>query len=152
MTTLDTVWDDTGRWMEQLSPVLPHVDVFLPSLAEARELSGETEPPAIARSLQKAGARTVALKMGDRGCLVMDKDGEWFQSPAFEVKAVDATGAGDAFVAGFLAGLRLGWELPRCADLGNATGALAVMDVGAAGATRSMADTLDFMANTLYRK
>ncbi len=148
LTTLDTVWDDTGRWMELLRHALPETDVFLPSRAEARELTGERDPVAMARALQAAGARTVAIKMGAEGCVVVDAGGDWFHVPAFVVDAVDATGAGDAFVAGFLAGLRQGWPLERCAELGNATGALAVMGLGAAGATRSMEETLAFVEET----
>lgn len=148
LTSLDTVWDDTGRWMELLTEVLPQTDIFLPSRAEARELTGERDPVAMARALQAAGARQVAIKMGAEGCVVVDASGEGFHVPAFDVPAVDATGAGDAFAAGFLAGLRQGWSLRRCAELANATGALAVMGMGAAGATRSMMETMTFMEKT----
>jgi sugar/nucleoside kinase (ribokinase family) len=70
-TFLDTVWDDTGRWMEILAPCLPYVDYFVPSLSEAQALTGLDDPTDIAHALLESGVKTVGLKMGEEGCLVM---------------------------------------------------------------------------------
>ncbi len=48
ITALDTAWDDSGRWMRVLAPALKYVDYFIPSVEEARELSGEIQPSKIA--------------------------------------------------------------------------------------------------------
>ena len=152
LTFLDTVWDDSGRWMELLEPCLPHIDYFVPSLPEARALTGHEEPEQIGRSLLDCGAGAVGIKMGNAGCLVMDQKGVSFRLPAFQVEAVDATGAGDAFTAGFVAGVWQGWSLEKTARLANAAGALCVTGSGAAGNTRSLSETLDFMASTPLRK
>ncbi len=128
-TSLDTVWDATGRW-GRLLPSLPFVDVFVPSLAEAAAISGEHEPSPAAAWLRERGVGTVALKLGAEGCYVA---GEGFASfvPAPAVEAVDSTGAGDAFAAGFLYGHLAGWPLERTAAFANAAGALAATAVGA---------------------
>ncbi len=63
-------------------------------------------------------ARTVVLKVGRDGCLVL-KDGEVVRSPGYPVEAVDSTGAGDSFASGFLYGLLRGRDLARCARLAN---------------------------------
>ena len=63
-TFLDTVWDDTGRWMEILQPCLPYIDYFVPSLPEAQALTGLDDPTEVARALLEHGVRTVGLKMG----------------------------------------------------------------------------------------
>lgn len=151
LTFLDTVWDDSGRWMEILEPCLPYLDYFVPSLPEARALTGHDDPEQIGRSLLDDGVGTVGIKMGDAGCLVMGQNGVPFRVPAFKVEAVDATGAGDAFAAGFIAGVWQGWSLEKTARLANAAGALCVMGSGAAGNTRSLSETLDFMASTPLR-
>lgn len=148
LTFLDTVWDDSGRWMEMLEPCLPHLDYFVPSLPEARALTGYEDPEQMGRSLLDRGVGAVGIKMGDAGCLVMDQSGVSFRLPAFQVEAVDATGAGDAFTAGFIAGVWKGWSLEKTARLANAAGALCVTGSGAAGNTRSLSETLDFMAST----
>ena len=62
------------------------------------------EPETLAALLLNAGVKTVALKMSEHGCFVSNGRESGFVAP-FEVEARDATGAGDAFAAGFLAGV-----------------------------------------------
>jgi sugar/nucleoside kinase (ribokinase family) len=151
ITFLDTVWDDTGRWMDLLGPCLPHVDYFVPSLAEAQALTGLDGPEDVTRALLDRGVGTVGLKMGADGCLVMTGTGELLHVPAFEVDVVDATGAGDAFAAGFIAGVWLGWPLEQTARFANAAGALCVTGLGATGGLRSLPETLAFMESAKAR-
>jgi sugar/nucleoside kinase (ribokinase family) len=128
-TSLDTVWDATGRW-ERLLPSLPHLDLFVPSLAEGSAISREPEPESVAAWLRERGVGTVALKLGAEGCFVASEEFEGFvAAPA--VEAIDGTGAGDAFAAGLLYGHLAGWPLERAAALANAAGALAATAVGA---------------------
>lgn len=151
VTFLDTVWDDTGRWMELLAPALPFVDYFLPSLPEAQAMTGLSDADDVASKLLDYGIQTVALKMGEQGCLVKTARGDRIRLPAYQVETVDATGAGDAFVAGFIAGTYLGWSLEEICRLANAVGALCVTGVGASGGTRSIEETIDFMRKTPLR-
>jgi sugar/nucleoside kinase (ribokinase family) len=137
--------------MDLLAPCLPHLDYFVPSLAEARALTGLDEPEEVARALLDHGVGTVGLKMGADGCLVMTCAGDSLRMPAFEVQAVDATGAGDAFAAGFIAGVWKEWSLEKTARLANAVGALCVTGVGATGGVRSLPETLTFMESAKAR-
>lgn len=148
ITFLDTVWDATGRWMELMAPCLPHIDYFVPSLPEAQAMVEREEPLDVAQALLDQGVGTVALKMGRAGSLVMNQAGETHHIPAYRVQAIDSTGAGDAFAAGFIAGVWHGWSLEKTTRLANATGAMSVMGVGAAGATSTFPETLQFMAET----
>jgi sugar/nucleoside kinase (ribokinase family) len=145
ITFLDTVWDDTGRWMKLLEPSLPYIDYFIPSLPEAQAIVGLDEPGDVAKALIDHGAGTVVLKMGADGCLVMSTDGVSFNLPAFDVEVVDATGAGDAFAAGFITGVWHDWPLEETAQFASAVGALCVTGVGASGGVRSLAETIQFM-------
>ena len=151
ITFLDTVWDTTGRWLDILGPYLPYTDYFLPSLPEAQAMTGCLEPLEAARALLKYGVEVVGLKMGAAGCLVAPRYGDAIQLPAFQVDAVDATGAGDAFVAGFMAGIWHEWSLEKTARFANAVGALCVTGVGASGGIRSLDETLEFMEATPLR-
>jgi sugar/nucleoside kinase (ribokinase family) len=145
-TALDTVWDPTGRWMELTGPSLPYVDYFLPSFEEARMLAGGLETPeAVAQFLLDAGAKVVGLKLGHKGCYVRSADGQEVRLPALPVKAIDALGAGDAFVAGFLAGVVRGWSLEKCARLATGVGASCVTSLGATTGIRSFAETVAFL-------
>jgi sugar/nucleoside kinase (ribokinase family) len=147
-TFLDTVWDDTGRWMQLLEPCLPETDYFIPSLPEAQAVTGLEEPRQVARALLDKGVGTVVLKMDAEGCLVMNRAGEELQLPAYEVEVIDATGAGDAFAAGFIAGVWYGWPFEKTARFANAVGALCVTGMGASGGVRSLPETMEFMEST----
>jgi len=140
VTSLDTVWDGSGRWARVL-PALPHLDLFTAGLSEAQAISGEQEPAAAADWLRGRGVRRVALKLGPKGSYVAD-DLVAEHVPAPRVEAVDGTGAGDAFAAGLLYGLLAGWPLARSARLANAAGALATTVVGASDGVGGLAETM----------
>ncbi len=140
-TSLDTVWDPTGRW-SRLEPCLPHLDLATPSLAEGQALSGEREPQRVAAWLHERGVREVALTMGSQGCYASGDSFEGYvEAPAVEV--IDGTGAGDAFAAGVLYGKLAGWRFERCVRLGCAAGALATTAVGATEGVPALTDLLD---------
>ena len=148
-TSLDTAGSTTEEWRDILAPCLPHLDYFVPSFSEARYCTpfygtAKDRPENVARWFLDQGVGTVALKMGGAGSLVMSNEGKW-QVPPFRVEAVDATGAGDAFAAGFLAGVLHGMDLPQCAELGNAVGACCVTRVGTVDGVLSLEDTLQFI-------
>jgi sugar/nucleoside kinase (ribokinase family) len=145
ITCLDTCWDAQGRWMSVLAPCLPHLDHLVPSIEEARQITGQNEPGAIAGVLHDAGVGTVVLKMGEDGCYVSSQEGA-FALPALSVDAVDALGAGDAFAAGYIAGLVQEWDLERTARLATAVGATCVTALGATTGIRSLPETLRFMS------
>jgi sugar/nucleoside kinase (ribokinase family) len=123
------VLETAGPQVEQrnlLASRLPLVDVFVPSWDEAREVTGARTPEAALRYLAAIAPHAVlGIKLGARGCLVRD-NGSMHHVPAFPVTAIDATGAGDAFLAGFLAGLLRGCDPRAAARLGNLAGALTV--------------------------
>ena len=121
-----------------LRRLLPHVDYFLPSLGEARRLTGKREPKGILDVFRKAGARgTIGIKLGARGSCV-ECDGSVRFIPARKVRrVVDATGAGDAFVAGFIGATLRGYDAVAAAGVGNAVAAECVGAVGASTAIRA---------------
>ncbi len=76
------------------------------------------------------GSRAVIITDGARGCTIASEDA-LIRVPGFARKAVDTTGAGDAFLGGVLAGMRWGLPWDRIGRLGNAAGAVSVMRLGA---------------------
>ena len=142
--SLDTAWDSRGNWMKLLEPCLPYVDIFLPSIEEAKMLSGKEDPEEISLFFLDYGIEIVGLKMGEEGSYVRTRD-ETVREPAYKVNVVDATGAGDAFVAGFLAGYIMGWDLKRCVILANATGAACVTAIGTTAGIRDLDQVLSII-------
>lgn len=143
--TLDTVMNPQSLGWEALAPALPFVDWMLPSESEAATLTGETELVRQAETFKSAGAKNVAIKRGAEGCAVFPAQGEPFTVPTFPVSALDALGAGDAWVAGFLLGLVRGWSDRDTAQFASAVGACAVTGYGATTAIRTEAETLAFL-------
>lgn len=143
-TSLDVCWDAHGRWLELLRPCLPWADLFLPNEEEARALTGESEPRAMARRLHALGVATVVIKRGAKGCYASDGRQEW-EIPAFAVPVRDTTGAGDCFVAGFLYARGAGWEMERALRFACACGALSVQALGAVTALGSAAEVVAWM-------
>jgi sugar/nucleoside kinase (ribokinase family) len=144
ITSLDTDWDASGKWLELVEACLPHTDLFLPNLDEAAFISGKKAPNEMAEFFFARGVQTFALKMGEKGCYVRTVNDE-FVAPGYKVDVVDTTGAGDAFVGGFLAGYHKGWDLKKCAQLANACGALCTTKIGATDGVRDLEGTIAFM-------
>jgi sugar/nucleoside kinase (ribokinase family) len=102
LVALDTMnfWIQGKR--EELLSVLAEVDVLLINEGEARQLAGEPNLIKAARSILKLGPRTVVVKRGEYGA-VMVSNGHFFFVPAYPLESVfDPTGAGDTFAGGFM--------------------------------------------------
>lgn len=145
-TSVDTQWDTEGEWMKVLGPSLPSTDLLFVNEDEARMLTGFPEIHAAGRALLMAGAGTVCIKLGPRGCMVFSGD-SCFASPGFRVAAVDSTGAGDCFVGGYLAALQRNLSHPDAARIANAVGALSVQKLGATAGILSWEETLDWISH-----
>ncbi|MEV2249424.1 sugar kinase [Streptomyces sp. NPDC050147] len=113
---------------------MPYVDVLIASddelplcVPESKNTSGEAS--ALAEELRAQGVGEVVVKLGADGATTYDADGELY-APARPVRAVDAVGAGDAFVAGYLSALLDGEDLAGRLDRAVTTGAFAVASHG----------------------
>lgn len=142
VTTFDVSWDPKGRW--DVDGILEYTDVFLPNESEARHITGARNPSLAADRLVDMGADIVAIKLGRRGCLVRTQDREFLCS-GFKVPAVDTTGAGDAFNAGFVYGLLKKWDLEKTANFANAVAALTVTKPGGTTAAPTLAEAEEFL-------
>jgi sugar/nucleoside kinase (ribokinase family) len=143
-TSMDTCFDGKGLWFPHIQHALPHLDIAMSSIEEARHYTGKETPEEIADFYRSFGVESVLVKMGAEGLYV--KSGkEGHHIPAHNVPVVDTTGAGDAACGGFLYGIIHGWELLQCGRLANAVGALTVQAMGGSNGVRSLQETLAFM-------
>lgn len=127
--TLDPGMSVSQEVLDEARALLPMIGIFMPNLAEAQRLTGQTRPEPCARALLEAGAEVVALKLGRDGCLIGDRE-DLRHVPGFVVETRDTTGAGDTFAAGVIAGFLGGLDWCSAAILGNAMGAVAAAHVG----------------------
>lgn len=116
--------------LDALDQLLPLADYFVPNIDEARAITGESDPHRQAQRLIAYGARHVLIKLGDRGTYVRSA-GVSFEMPAPHVDTVEPSGAGDAFAAGLIVGIREHWDLARMIRFANVVGASACTALGA---------------------
>jgi 2-dehydro-3-deoxygluconokinase len=109
---------------------IAHADIALPSLDDARALTGLEEPEAIAEVYLRLGCPLVLLKCGRDGVLLVTPESR-LRIPPRRVAAVDATGAGDTFAGAFLARTVLGDAPEAAARYANAAAALSTTGYGA---------------------
>jgi ribokinase len=131
--TLDPGMSLPQAALDELRALLPVVNILLPNLAEARQLTGLRAPEDCIQALLDKGVQVVGLKLDREGCII-GNDGGFLRVPAFAVETRDSTGAGDSFAAGFIAGFLGGLDWVGAAVLGNVMGAIAAARVGAATA------------------
>jgi len=105
-------------------------DLFLPSIDDARELSGLSDPDAILDWCFEADARAVVLKLGSEGAIHATPQTRE-RIAGNRVRAVDATGAGDCFAGALLARLVAGDPLAEAVRYANAAAALTTTGFGA---------------------
>lgn len=128
--SLDLMSEPARHCAEEVRWLLPHLSLCVLGVEEANFAFGLSEPQAIVACLLERGVRMAGLKLGREGCLVADQKYS-VRLPAFPVRAVDSTGAGDAFCAGLIYGWLRGWDAFLCAGLAGALGALAATTWGA---------------------
>ena len=128
-----------GLIRERLWQVLQDfADIVFLNADEARALTGLDPNDAVHAVADRAGVETVVVKIGKEGSLVRHGS-ELFRVAIKPVKAIDTTGAGDAYAGGYLYGVSRGWPVMRCATLASAVAAETVLQVGAVVKSR---DTL----------
>lgn len=108
------------------------------------EKYGKGEPVDFAKRLSEENGSIVMVTMGDRGCRIC-ADGKEYRIPAFRVKVVDTTGAGDTHNGAFLYGYLKGWDILRTGRFAAAAAARAVMEKGAQSGAVSERTVLEFL-------
>jgi sugar/nucleoside kinase (ribokinase family) len=137
-TSLDTGFDPAERWDGGLRETLRETDLFFPNEVELAALAGTADPEAGLRRLENGRTRVVA-KLGPKGAMTLD-GGRVVHVPAYPVEAIDTTGAGDSFNAGFLHRWLAGAPLVECLRLGAACGALSTRGLGGTAAQPTLAE------------
>lgn len=119
--------------MQELGRLLPHIDYFLPSAAEACAMTGTDDLGEAGRQFLAMGAGACIIKDGARGALAVRPDVPDMRFPAYKVDVVDTTSCGDSFCAGFLAALARGWTFEDAGAFAAATAAQVAGGLGTLG-------------------
>lgn len=128
-----------------VEPLLPYIDYFMPSIEEARDMSGRASAEDCAKFYLDRGAEACVFTLGAEGAFYAHRDGTRLKSPAYEVKVVDTTGCGDAFDAGFIAALHHKMDVETGLRFAQAAAGLVATGLGSDAGIRSFAHTLETM-------
>ncbi|WP_018655834.1 carbohydrate kinase family protein [Actinomadura flavalba] len=122
----DLGWDPTETWSTDVLDRLAHVDVFLPNAVEAMAYTRTTTAEDALAALAER-VPVVVVKLGADGAIALDaRTGERAAAPALPVRALDPTGAGDVFAAGFVYGTLAGMPLAHRLRFANLCAGLSV--------------------------
>ena len=122
--------------LDDVKQALPYVDYITPNEDEAKYFTGEEDPGKMADVFLKYGVKNVIIKLGSKGCYYKNADTA-IKLDAMKIDAVDATGAGDNFVAGLTTEILNGKSIEEALKFANACGAICTTAVGAGTALKN---------------
>jgi len=143
-TILDIVLPGPGDHWSKMAPVLAETDIFLPNNDEAAAITGSPDPRQQAEKFLSAGVGAAVITCGDKGTVYASKK-ERLHAGVYPTRYVGGTGAGDAFDAGYIAGLLAGADPRGCLAWASALGASCVRSISATESVFTRTEAQDFM-------
>jgi len=128
--------------LEDIKKSLPLIDYIFPNEDEAAYYAGVNDPEQQADIFRAYGVKTAIVKLGARGCLMKGEKGRTVL-PAMPIKPVDAIGAGDNFIAGFVTAKNDGATDDEALKFANMCGAVCTEYVGATTGIKSRQQVID---------
>ena len=128
--------------------IISNSDYIIPNETELEILSGipVTDEESVinaANILLDKGVKGLIVTLGSKGCMFISKT-ERKSFPAYQVKAIDTTAAGDSFIGGFVNGLASGLTFEEAIDRGTKVAAISVTRIGAQTSIPTLEEVLNF--------
>jgi sugar/nucleoside kinase (ribokinase family) len=150
ITTAD-IFAGSAEDLPDVAAVLPYTDYFMPSIEEARALSGLHDLVDCTKFFHDRGVACCVFTLGGDGAYYSHTDGTRFKIPAFDIKVKCTCGCGDAFDAGYAVALVKGFDPETSVRFAQATSALNATGLGSQAGVESFEHTLNFMKTTKTR-
>ncbi|MFR8170001.1 MAG: carbohydrate kinase family protein [Marvinbryantia sp.] len=141
---MDTGWNEHMS-LESYAKYLKLADYFTPNSKEAMKITGTASPQRAAEVLSDYFEKTI-IKLGGEGCLLLENGRTEIIPPLVGIRAVDVTGAGDAFMAGFLYGLYYEYPIRECILFGNVMGGKCTEKLGCLTASLTEKQMLEYVS------
>ena len=122
--------------LDDLKDSLPYIDYITPNEDEGRFFTSEDDPEKMANVFLEKGVKNVIVKLGGKGCLFKNSE-QTIRLDAYDINAVDTTGAGDNLLAGFVCEILRGKNIEDALTFANACGAICSTAVGAITAIKN---------------
>jgi sulfofructose kinase len=133
---------DAGSLREGMLDLAGVSDFYLASEPFAKTLVGGDNPEDACRKLAALGPQVAGVTLGAKGYVAL-VDGRLIKQPAYRVEAIDTTGCGDVFHAGFTYGVIQGWNVEKSLDLGAWAGAMVARKLGGRAGIPSLQEIKD---------
>jgi sugar/nucleoside kinase (ribokinase family) len=150
-TSLDMLGMPDADFDKLFGPVLPLLDWFLPNDDDARMVSGRQDLGEALAWLNDSGVGGTVVTLGGEGASYTPAGGEEVHVPAYDIDVVDTTGCGDAFSAGFIAGMVEGRDVVEAMEIGVASGSMVATGLGSDAGIVDRASLEAFRATTPKR-
>ncbi len=150
-TSLDMLGMPDADFDKLFGPVLPLLDWFLPNDDDARMVSGRHDLGEALAWLNDSGVGGTVVTLGGEGASYTPEGGEEVRVPAYDIDVVDTTGCGDAFSAGFIAGMVEGRDIVEAMEIGVASGSMVATGLGSDAGIVDRASLEAFRATTPKR-
>ena len=142
-TSFDPNSDPNNKWSKRIDGVLRYTDVLFVNEREASQLTRASTSKAALKVLGTK-VRCAVIKRGPRGAMA-SHNGTIATHSGFSITAIDSTGAGDSFDAGFVSAYLRNARLTECLRIGNACGALSATRVGGTAGQPTESDLQAFL-------
>lgn len=154
-TVCDVAYEHNKRVLLNVAParklnaeIIKKTHILIVNETEAEIISGERiheiGEQAMVDNLLALGAKSVVLTLGSKGC-IMRNESEYHKIPAFNVKSIDSTGAGDTFCGALAAGLTEGRNWKDSLIFASAASAICVTRLGAQPSIPTADEVYDFL-------
>ena len=135
---------DAGKMRGGMLEIAKNCDYVVASEEFAKELGWKNNPDAFLKKIKDLKFKIFTVTLGEKGSYTFSNN-EYFHTPAFKVKAVDTTGAGDVFHGGYVFGILKGWEIRNTVRFASAIAAMKCSQIGGRAGIPKLNEVLRFM-------
>ena len=145
--SLDASYAKDNNSFNNIKDALNYCDIFIPSLQEASEYARSDDLERIIEFFSVYPLKVFGIKLGEKGALITDFKNRITIPSLYNGTPIDTTGAGDAFIAGFVSGWLMDYELEKCAYLASAQAASVLQEIGACVSAGTLDDAYKLLSD-----
>jgi sulfofructose kinase len=140
---------DAGRGRPGMLEIARLSDYLVASEEFANDNGWHLNSEVLQKEKEKLGLKSLTVTMGERGSITVSNS-EFLQIPAFTVKAVDTTGAGDVFHGGYIYGILQGWDIRDTIIFASALAAMKCKKIGGRTGIPELSEVIEFLKKQGY--
>ena len=140
---------DAGRARPGILDIARQSDYVVASENFAKDLGWNLNKKTLRKEKERLGVRALTVTTGKRGSITVSRNSA-FATPAFQIQAVDTTGAGDVFHGGYIYGLLQGWEIRDTVLFASAVASMKCMEIGGRDGIPNLKEVIGFLKKNGY--